>query len=70
MLQVSEASADHLVLDHSEEARQWSNEQASQFAVQICDLLLRMPRALLLLLKTNDCLRSVDYALGQVTALP
>ncbi len=25
-----------------------------------------MPRPLLLLLKTNDCLRSVDYALGQV----
>jgi aarF domain-containing kinase len=31
---------------------------------EIGDLLLRMPRPLLLLLKTNDCLRSVDGALG------
>ena len=31
---------------------------------QIGDLLLRVPRPLLLLLKTNDCLRSVDNALG------
>ena len=31
---------------------------------EIGDLLLRMPRPLLLLLKTNDCLRSVDNALG------
>lgn len=39
---------------------------AAQFAQEITELLLRMPRPLLLLLKTNDCLRSVDYALGQV----
>lgn len=39
---------------------------AAQFAQEITELLLRMPRSLLLLLKTNDCLRSVDYALGQV----
>ena len=32
---------------------------------EISGLLQRMPRPLLLLLKTNDCLRSVDYALGQ-----
>jgi hypothetical protein len=31
---------------------------------EIGDLLLRMPRPLLLLLKTNDCLRAVDNALG------
>ena len=35
------------------------------YAQQIGDLLLRMPRPLLLLLKTNDCLRSVDMSLGQ-----
>lgn len=69
-LQVSEASANHLSLEHSDEGRRWANEQASQYAVQICDLLMRMPRSLLLLLKTNDCLRSVDYALGQVTPVP
>ena len=28
-------------------------------------MLQRMPRALLLLLKTNDCLRAVDKELGQ-----
>ena len=39
---------------------------ASQFAKEISNLLWRVPRDLLLLLKTNDCLRSVDLALGQV----
>jgi hypothetical protein len=34
------------------------------YVKEIGDLLLRMPRPLLLLLKTNDCLRSVDHALG------
>lgn len=37
---------------------------AAIYAKQIGDLLLRMPRPLLLLLKTNDCLRSVDLSLG------
>jgi aarF domain-containing kinase len=37
---------------------------AQIYARQIGDLLLRMPRPLLLLLKTNDCLRSVDLSLG------
>ena len=32
---------------------------------EISDLLLRIPRELLLLLKTNDCLRSVDLCLGE-----
>ena len=30
----------------------------------IAAILAQVPRALLLLLKTNDCLRAVDYALG------
>jgi hypothetical protein len=34
------------------------------YVKEIGDLLLRMPRPLLLLLKTNDCLRSVDHTLG------
>lgn len=37
---------------------------AQQYAREISDLLVRMPRPLLLLLKTNDCLRSVSTALG------
>jgi aarF domain-containing kinase len=39
-------------------------DYAAIYAKQIGDLLLRMPRPLLLLLKTNDCLRSVDLSLG------
>jgi hypothetical protein len=39
---------------------------AQQFAADAAKLLQRVPRALLLLLKTNDCLRSVDASLGQV----
>eukprot|EP00879_Flechtneria_rotunda_P019542 GHRR01020529.1.p1 GENE.GHRR01020529.1~~GHRR01020529.1.p1 ORF type:complete len:166 (+),score=52.23 GHRR01020529.1:1075-1572(+) len=37
---------------------------AQIYARQISEMLLRMPRPLLLLLKTNDCLRSVDLSLG------
>ena len=59
-------SSDHLRLEHSEAEREAAADIAQRFAVEICDLLRRMPRALLLLLKTNDCLRSVDYALGTV----
>ena len=39
---------------------------SQQFAKEISSLLQRVPRALLLLLKTNDCLRAIDVALGQV----
>lgn len=37
---------------------------ARQYAVEIGDVLRRIPRELLLILKLNDCLRSVDLALG------
>ena len=42
---------------------------AQQFAADAAKLLQRVPRALLLLLKTNDCLRSVDASLGQARAM-
>eukprot|EP00884_Botryococcus_braunii_P012895 jgi/Botrbrau1/21606/Bobra.43_1s0012.2 len=46
-----------------------ANDKIRDFAQQnvagISDLLGRIPRPLLLLLKTNDCLRTVDRALGQ-----
>ena len=64
--QIADPSSDHLRLEHSEAEREAAADIAQRFAVEICDLLRRMPRALLLLLKTNDCLRSVDYALGTV----
>eukprot|EP00887_Chlorella_sp_A99_P007308 scaffold2.g7308.t1 len=53
-----------LALKHTAEERREIQEYASQYAQQIGDLLLRIPRPLLLLLKTNDCLRAVDLALG------
>ena len=65
-MQIADPSSDHLRLEHSEAEREAAADIAHRFAVEICDLLRRMPRALLLLLKTNDCLRSVDYALGTV----
>ena len=36
---------------------------ASQSLLKITELLKRLPRVVLLLLKTNDCLRAVDNAL-------
>jgi aarF domain-containing kinase len=39
-------------------------EYASRYATEIADILNRLPRAMLLMFKTNDCLRSVDIALG------
>ena len=42
---------------------------AQQYAREISTLLWKVPREVLLLLKTNDCLRSVDLALGQVSTL-
>ena len=60
------ASLDHLQLPSDAEARRKLQSQAAQFSRQISDLLWRMPRPLLLLLKTNDCLRTVDTCLGQV----
>lgn len=40
---------------------------AQRFLRQILDLLARIPREMLLLLKTNDCLRHIDNALGSPT---
>ena len=51
-----------------EEERKSIQQTSQAFAAQITQLLFKVPRVLLLLLKTNDCLRSVDLALGEVTA--
>jgi hypothetical protein len=50
-------SAERLRLRHTAEERERIQDYASQYAREIGDLLRRMPRPLLLLLKTNDCLR-------------
>ncbi|KAK9803104.1 hypothetical protein WJX73_003925 [Symbiochloris irregularis] len=59
------SSIDHLSLTGSEEERLELQGYAAQFAQQISALLWKVPQEVLLLLKTNDCLRSIDHALGQ-----
>ncbi|BDA50400.1 AarF domain-containing protein kinase 1 [Coccomyxa sp. Obi] len=63
--EVTRVSADHLYLGTSPEERKMIQGYAAQFAREISDMLRRIPRPLLLLLKTNDCLRTVDACLGQ-----
>ena len=60
---------DHLYMSGDEEERKSIQQTSQMFAAQITQLLFKVPRVLLLLLKTNDCLRSVDLALGEVTSL-
>ncbi|WIA33107.1 hypothetical protein OEZ86_006260 [Tetradesmus obliquus] len=55
---------EHLSLTSNKQEKDMLRGYAAIYAKQIGDLLLRMPRPLLLLLKTNDCLRSVDLSLG------
>lgn len=56
----------HLYMSGDEEERNSIQQTSQMFAAQITQLLFKVPRVLLLLLKTNDCLRSVDLALGEV----
>ncbi|CAL2242982.1 unnamed protein product [Prunus armeniaca] len=53
----------------SESDRSELQMYASQYFSQISELLRRLPRVILLMLKTNDCLRSVSNALLQVPSL-
>lgn len=50
--------------DRTEQEKEEIQEFVGQHAQEIGSLLGRLPRELLLLLKTNDCLRSVDKELG------
>eukprot|EP00891_Asterochloris_glomerata_P006292 jgi/Astpho2/6292/e_gw1.00089.9.1_t len=63
--QVTRRSWDHLNLKRDDAEREMIMSTSQQFAKEISALLQRVPRALLLLLKTNDCLRAIDVALGQ-----
>lgn len=64
--QVISKDIDHLYMSGDEEERKSIQQTSQNFAAQITQLLFKVPRVLLLLLKTNDCLRSVDLALGEV----
>lgn len=58
------AGLDRLSLPKGAEEREVLQAYAAHYGKEIGALLSRLPRELLLLLKTNDCLRSVDASLG------
>ncbi|KAL6763996.1 ABC1 family-domain-containing protein [Haematococcus lacustris] len=62
---VENSNLDRLVVPSSAENRAMVQHYAQKYASEISHMLVRMPHELLLLLKTNDCLRSVDRVLGQ-----
>jgi aarF domain-containing kinase len=61
---IVDRSIDHLIVPDTPEEREELQGYASQYFWEVSALLSRLPRVVLLLLKTNDCLRAVDNALG------
>lgn len=59
----SNPDLDRLQVSTDRESRKMLQGYAAQYSREISTLLLRIPHELLLLLKTNDCLRSVDNIL-------
>ncbi|XP_021732460.1 putative ABC1 protein At2g40090 [Chenopodium quinoa] len=66
---VIDTSVDHLMIQGTENDRSELQMYASQYFPQISELLRRLPRVILLMLKTNDCLRSVNNVLLQGSSL-
>ncbi|XP_030491249.2 putative ABC1 protein At2g40090 isoform X1 [Cannabis sativa] len=66
---VIDPAIDHLVIRGGDGDRSELQMYASQYFPQISELLRRLPRVILLMLKTNDCLRSVNNALLQESSL-
>ncbi|KAJ4822898.1 hypothetical protein Tsubulata_035437 [Turnera subulata] len=66
---VIDPSIDHLVINGSDNERSELQMYASQYFPQISELLRRLPRVILLMLKTNDCLRAVNNSLLQGSSL-
>ncbi|XP_015877370.3 putative ABC1 protein At2g40090 [Ziziphus jujuba] len=66
---VIDTSVDHLVIQGNESDRSELQMYASQYFPQISELLRRLPRVILLMLKTNDCLRSVNNSLLQRSSM-
>ncbi|KAF6147058.1 hypothetical protein GIB67_036777 [Kingdonia uniflora] len=60
---VIDTAANHLVIQGGDTDRSELQMYASQYFPQISELLRRLPRVILLLLKTNDCLRAVNNCL-------
>ncbi|XP_049410977.1 putative ABC1 protein At2g40090 isoform X1 [Solanum stenotomum] len=66
---VIDSSVDHLVVKGTDSDRSELQMYASQYFPQITELLRRLPRVILLMLKTNDCLRAVNGSLIQGPSL-
>ncbi|KAK7843629.1 putative abc1 protein [Quercus suber] len=66
---VVDPSVDHLVIKSNDGDRSELQMYASQYFPQISELLRRLPREILLMLKTNDCLRAVNSSLLQASSL-
>ncbi|KAK3407868.1 hypothetical protein EUGRSUZ_J00212 [Eucalyptus grandis] len=66
---VVDPAIDHLVIQGSDSERSDLQMYASQYFSEISELLRRLLRVILLMLKTNDCLRSVNIALLQGSSL-
>ncbi|RCV41354.1 hypothetical protein SETIT_9G129000v2 [Setaria italica] len=66
---VIDPSPDHLVLDRKTTDYSELQNYASLYFSEISELLRRLPRVILLMLKTNDCLRAVNHALVGGTSL-
>lgn len=62
---VIDPAVDHLEIRGNDSDRSELQMYASQYFPQITELLRRLPRVILLMLKTNDCLRAVNNALLQ-----
>ncbi|KAL0359181.1 UNVERIFIED_CONTAM: putative ABC1 protein [Sesamum angustifolium] len=66
---VIDPAVDHLVVKGTDTDRSELQMYASQYFPQITELLRRLPRVILLMLKTNDCLRAVNRALLECSSL-
>ncbi|EXC09422.1 hypothetical protein L484_002385 [Morus notabilis] len=60
---VIDPAVDHLVIQGGDSDCSELQMYASQYFPQISELLRRLPRVILLMLKTNDCLRAVNNCL-------
>jgi len=65
---ITNRTVDHLDVRATKEEMGKRQRHAREYAQQISTLLLRVPREIILLLKTNDCLRTIDRCLGQVSS--
>ncbi|KAJ4790009.1 Protein kinase superfamily protein [Rhynchospora pubera] len=66
---VIDPSVDHLSLRPSHDDRSELQMYAAQYFPQISELLRRLPRVILLMLKTNDCLRALNHDLVEGSPL-